>query len=683
MKETPRVPGKMLENVKDSLKSYYPEFQSEIDQWRSSSLDTDSEIEWHRFYNYSELYKKMDEFIDTHDPLKSMILTFSSAITVKGAMGDLARIRRHLINKGHDVNHNHKKMDHDKLFLSTVNSSKGLERDHVFIVSTFPLERAFVNFSNDLVINLLTVGVTRSKKSVVFYVPAYGDKFSTTLSNFVKCPQPNREKIRDGKTLNEFDYNDYLHMEHSVTELLKQSIIKYDTRIRLRENIKKFDTTFLFDERIPYPKISTEEERAFVGVLMENLVTSGWTMRWPSIGDIERLRNHPMYTHCFKKIESCLAKYREYISKNECHHQSHFQGIYYYTQIHLGMYNKIFIELSESSRTYLSSYWTSVKEKMNSLRPTEGRISIQANLRMPWVTGIADVLITTSDEKESENKNDKNDKKSEVTIWEMKASIDADWKDDALTQAMLYALMTGKQWARIVLLNPFRNEKSSYYFNMKNIISLREMVMNDIIGWNNNCWLCKNVKIKGKVLSVTNEMLLAVTRNSDGSIRQYSLFQFMSPSKMDMVRNLVVGKFSEKKRKDMSTLEKLCCESVCTETEALDIVNGILSSPSYRDRKVYYYDENDDENDNEKKIEKEVIDVSDLIGIGKEILNEMGLKHEKQEKQEKGKRIQNMEMDDISGVEDKTSRTYQADVENAFIRAMACSGYLSQEYKLV
>ena len=129
----------------------------------------------------------------------------------------------------------------------------------------------------------------------------------------------------------------------------------------------------------------------------------------------------------------------------------------------------------------------------------------------------------------------------------------------------------------------------------------------------------------------------------------------------------------------MSTLEKLCCESVCTDTEALDIVNGILSSPSYRDRKVYYYDENENENenDNEKKIEKEVIDVSDLIGIGKEILNEMGLK------QEKGKRIQNMEMDDISGVEDKTSRTYQADVENAFIRAMACSGYLSQEYKLV
>jgi hypothetical protein len=95
---------------------------------------------------------------------------------------------------------------------------------------------------------------------------------------------------------------------------------------------------------------------------------------------------------------------------------------------------------------------------------------------------------------------------------------------------------------------------------------------------------------------------------------------------------------------------------------------------------VYYYDENENENDNEKKIDKEVIDVSDLIGIGKEILNEMGLKHEKKEK---GKRIQNMEMDDISGVEDKTSRTYQADVENAFIRAMACSGYLSQEYKLV
>ena len=83
-----------------------------------------------------------------------MILTFSSAITVKGALGDVARLRRFLSQKEYDVNKNHKSMDVEKLFLSTANSSKGLERDNVLAILTFPLERAFVNFSDDLVVNL-------------------------------------------------------------------------------------------------------------------------------------------------------------------------------------------------------------------------------------------------------------------------------------------------------------------------------------------------------------------------------------------------------------------------------------------------------------------------------------------------------------------------------------------------
>lgn len=672
MKETPRVPHKMLENVKDSLKNYYPEFHEEIDQWRSSSGEMESQIEWHRFYNYSDVYKKMDEFLEKYDPAKSMILTFSSAITVKGAMGDLARIRRYLVNKGYDLNHNHKKMDHEKLFLSTVNSSKGLERDHVFIVSTFPLERAFVNFSNDLVINLLTVGVTRSKKSVVFYVPAYGDKFSTTLSNFAACPAPNRDKIREGKTVDEFVYSDYLHMEHSVTELLKQSIIKYDTRIRLRESTKKFDTTFLFDERIPYPAISTEEERAFVGVLLENLVTSSWTMKWPPIGDIEMLRTHPMYTHCFKKIESCLAKYSSYVKEKECTGTSHFQGIYYYTQIHLGMFNKIFIELSTSTREYLSSYWGSVKSKLSSIRPSEGKISIQSNMRMPWVTGIADALVTTSDAGD--------EKKEEVTIWEMKASTDANWKDDALTQAMLYAIMTGKLWARLVLLNPFRNEKVSYYFNMKNVMELRDMVINDVVAWNNNCWMCKNIKVKGKTLRVTNELLLAITRNIDGSIRQYSLFQFMSPTKMDVIRNgfIVDKKTTYNKRAEMTALQKLCKDSVETEEEAIVMINDLLASPAYRDAKVYYYDDNDD-NDNNPILpgSDRLICMNDLTGDINEITSEMGL-----DNKEKTEKIQSEELSD-SKDKTKNIRKYNADIQNSFIKAMAYSGYLSREYKFV
>jgi superfamily I DNA/RNA helicase len=115
-----------------------------------------------------------------------MILTFSSAITVKGALGDVARLRRFLSQKEYDVNKNHKSMDVEKLFLSTANSSKGLERDNVLAILTFPLERAFVNFSDDLVVNLLTVALTRARKKVVIYVPAYQDKFSRVLSLYQK-----------------------------------------------------------------------------------------------------------------------------------------------------------------------------------------------------------------------------------------------------------------------------------------------------------------------------------------------------------------------------------------------------------------------------------------------------------------------------------------------------------------
>ena len=43
-----------------------------------------------------------------------------------------------------------------------------------------------------------------------------------------------------------------------------------------------------------------------------------------------------------------------------------------------------------------------------------------------------------SEEKKEEMKYD------ELNLWELKASIANDWKDDALSQVALYALMTGK-----------------------------------------------------------------------------------------------------------------------------------------------------------------------------------------------------------------------------------------------
>ena len=73
-------------------------------------------------------------------------------------------------------------------------------------------------------------------------------------------------------------------------------------RIELKQFIKKFDSEGLFDGEITVkrPIMPCEEERAFVGVVIENLITSTWSNKWPYAGDIESLRNHPMYFHIFK-----------------------------------------------------------------------------------------------------------------------------------------------------------------------------------------------------------------------------------------------------------------------------------------------------------------------------------------------------------------------------------------------
>jgi hypothetical protein len=651
MRETPRVPRNVLKNVKDSLSSYYPEFEDEIKEWKSSNKESNTKIEWHRFYNYSDIFKKIDEFLKEHDPLKSMILTFSSAITVKGAMGDLARIRRYLSGKGYDMNKNHKKMDHDKLFLSTVNSSKGLERDYVFIVSTFKLERAFVNFSNDIVTNLVTVGVTRAKNKVVFYVPAYEDKFSKTLENFASCPMPNKDSIREGKMIEEFSFGDYLHIEHCVTELLKQNIIKYDTRIKLRENIKMFNKSALFEKKITPPKIETEEERAFIGVLLENLITSSWLMKWPEVDSIEKLRTHPMYVHCFKKIESKYNTYNHFKSIHPCNGENHFQGIYYYSQIHLAMYNKIFIELSESTQQYMKKYWDLFKEKANKIKPETGKITIQNNMRMPWTTGVSDVIV-----KKLKDTDEEEIKIEMIEIWEIKASIDVEWKEDALIQAIVYALMTGKNRCTIILLNPFRNEKCSYYFDMKNIMTLRELVINDIIMWNINCFLSKNLKIKGSPLKLTNQLVLFMKKNGKHH-QQYSLFQFMSPTKVDIISNVFIstsnGDKNDKKSKEMTKIEKLCFDSSKNEEDALFELYETLNSAQYKDLDVYYSGDCDFKDDRYKNI-------NELIG--KSTLEEV--------------------LEDLN-YEKNEELKYEADFNNTFVSALTMCSFFSKYYKIM
>jgi hypothetical protein len=99
MKETPRVPLSILNELKNVITKTYPEYTKQISDWTSTNHHSKHDIEWFKFENYKSLYDKMFDFIEMYPIEKSMILTFSSCITVRGALGDLARIRRLLKNK--------------------------------------------------------------------------------------------------------------------------------------------------------------------------------------------------------------------------------------------------------------------------------------------------------------------------------------------------------------------------------------------------------------------------------------------------------------------------------------------------------------------------------------------------------------------------------------------------------
>lgn len=531
MKQTPRVPKPILSMLKTTLTSFYPEFTSEIDQWNSLNTVSESEIEWNRFYGYNQLFDICENFVNTYEEKDCMILTFSSAITVKGALGDLSRLRNRLL-VNYELNTDHKKLKPDKLFLSTANSSKGLERDYVLVILTFPLEKAFVNFSNDIVMNLITVALTRAKKKVIFYVPAYSDKYSVVLKHFKDCPEPNKKKIREGKNLHEFEWKDYMNIESGVTELIRQSIIKYDTRIKLKDFVKQYHTDKLFEAECsakrPIPVC--EEQKAFVGIIIENLITSTWSNKWPMPLDDNVIKSNPLYVHCLKKIETSIKKYKKFIRKNSLKDvNKQFEGIYLYSQLHVAVFNKLFIGFSDNFKQTLNNYWCQLKGKIIALRPKD-KITVQNNLKMPWLTGIADVI------EKGETKNREGKKLDDFTVWEIKASVDYKWKDDALTQAILYCLMTGKSWSRIILINPFRNERALYYFDSKKIMWLRNLVYTDILTWNLNCYLAKNVNHKAKTFNTQNKLFVCLNTYEDQPC-QLTCIEFLSPTKVFVKEN--------------------------------------------------------------------------------------------------------------------------------------------------
>jgi hypothetical protein len=413
-----------------------------------------------------------------------MILTFSSAITVKGALGDLARIRTFLRNNNIDVNKNHKSKEEGKVFLSTSNSSKGLERDHVLVILTFPLELAFMNFSTDLTMNLTTVAFTRTKKYLKILVPAYKDKFSLALNYYSNSLKPNKERIREGTTLEEKEIGEYLTSSTNVTEFLRQNIIKYDTRIKLNDltklyKIEKFGDDSILKNR---PSLTTDEERVAVGVLVENLITGMWLNKFPKVPDISSIEHNPMYIHCIAKIKDMIKEYT--IFKNARNFKSSFfEGMYLYSKIHIAISHKLFINIpKEQIEVKLKAFWNDIKNTVIKHKPT-GEFDVQCELRLPFLTGIADTIST-------------NKETGETTLYEIKASQSSDWEKDALIQAICYVLMTARTSCRIVLLNPFTNTMLFYYYRGVEINQIRHYLMYDVAIWNLNCYLTKSVKME-------------------------------------------------------------------------------------------------------------------------------------------------------------------------------------------
>jgi len=565
MSETPRVPE--------------PEFKEKIDSWHSSNTVSQADIEWRTLDSYSQIYDELEDFCEEHEAEETMILTFSSSITVKGSMGDVARLRQYLQrNLEINVNKNHKKMNEHDYFLTTANSSKGLERDYVICFLTFPLEKAFINLSDDIVVNLITVALTRAKKKCIMYVPTYVDKFSRVLNLFDACPKPTREKkIRDDhKSLDDYKTHEYLNLEHTVTELIRQSIIRYDTRIQLKEYVKAYQFEKVFDNNIYLGlKLETEEEKAFVGILIENLITSTWSGRWPLLSDYHFDKN-PMYNHCIRGIKSLTFRYNRQMKQNINDFDTQFEGIFTFSQIHVAKDNKIIFNMGEVGKETLKNYWRQLRPKAMTIRPREGQVKIQANMKMKLLTGVADAVITKDVEKE--NKVDQ-----EITIIEIKASQDYEWKDNALTQAILYVLMSGKSFARIILLNPFMNEKVSYYFNTKKILTLRDYLFQDIMTFNINCLLAKmtNVLTCKPKLRVENCVFVDISKDDDDSVNQVSVIRMVSPIKTEVLLNKYIKKENNSMTKDPERKNRSRYESEYTMTDFEKDINDIVNSPLY------------------------------------------------------------------------------------------------------
>ena len=532
MKMTPRVPSTVLSEISHALQSFYPEFKNTIASWVSGNGHSDARICWHGFSTYKEVYDRMLLFCHEHKASDIMILTFSSAITVRGSLGDVSRVRKFLHSHGIFTNPNHKNMVPDRVFLSTANSSKGLERKHVFCFLTFPLEKAFANFSDDLVVNIVTVALSRAIDTVTMYVPNHSDRFSSVLRLYEKCPPPSLESKQPilkkhrpqmGEHFQDvYSMRSMLEQEHGVTELLRQNILSFETKQLLRSFCKRYQSFAVPPIRVE--SLRTEEASAFVGVLFESLILSTWKSAWPcgpcSQGDVVQ---HEVFSHFNGMIQKSRRSYLSFIKQHPCAATHVFRGCLLYAHLHISVYHKISINITDSERVQLEAGWKSLRPFVIQFRPPCDlkHLKVQSNVAMAFVTGIADSIVMT--EKSSSDP---------LEIIEIKASRSPNWQEHALVQSVIYGIMLGRNYFRIHLMNVMTKTFQSYCVSLKDqVMKMRNRVQLDCMVWNTNCFLAKNVTYHDKERPTMNTdgLFLVDGREEDDC---YTLVEMLSPTKI-------------------------------------------------------------------------------------------------------------------------------------------------------
>jgi len=180
-----------------------------------------------------------------------------------------------------------------------------------------------------------------------------------------------------------------------------------------------------------------------------------------------------------------------------------------------------------------------------------------------------------------------------MCIYEIKASQNHEWKDDASLQIIIYALCCGKTWSKLTLLNPFQNSKVHYHFDTKNIMFLRKQLTNDILIYNLNSFMSKTYPItkKNKKLSVNNTMFLNIMRNENGNITQASIINMLSPIKSEIIYNKYVSS-GMKKTKKMTKEQKYACESELSEEELIQELKDILHSEVNKSKVIWSFEDN-------------------------------------------------------------------------------------------